>query len=33
VTVPTFKDFKAQAPDAICEVSAVNVPRTMLINA
>ncbi len=32
VTVPTFKDFKEQAPEAICEVTAVNVPRTMLIN-
>src|SRR5260370_41280761 len=32
VTLPTFKDFKEQAPHAICEVTAVNVPRTMLIN-
>jgi peptide/nickel transport system substrate-binding protein len=32
VTLPTFKDFKEQAPQAICEVTAVNVPRTMLIN-
>ena len=27
-----MKDFKTQAPQAICEVSHVNVPRTMLIN-
>src|SRR5580704_10012311 len=32
VTLPTFKDFKEQAPQAICEVTAVNVTRTMLIN-
>src|SRR5260370_27657021 len=32
VTLPTFKDFKEQAPHAICEVTAVNVLRTMLIN-
>jgi peptide/nickel transport system substrate-binding protein len=32
VSVPTLKDFKTQAPQAICEVSHVNVPRTMLIN-
>jgi peptide/nickel transport system substrate-binding protein len=28
----TLKDFKSQAPQAICEISHVNVPRTMLIN-
>jgi peptide/nickel transport system substrate-binding protein len=32
VTIPTLKDFKEQAPRAICEISQVNVPRTMLIN-
>jgi peptide/nickel transport system substrate-binding protein len=32
VTPPTLKDFKEQAPQAICELSGVNVPRTMLIN-
>src|SRR6201997_1794515 len=32
VSIPTLKDFKTQAPQAICEVSHVNVPRTMLIN-
>jgi len=32
VSPPTLKDFKEQAPQAICEMSAVNVPRTMLIN-
>jgi len=32
VTIPTLKDFKEQAPKAICEISQVNVPRTMLIN-
>jgi peptide/nickel transport system substrate-binding protein len=32
VTPPTLKDFKEQAPQAICEVTSVNVPRTMLIN-
>jgi peptide/nickel transport system substrate-binding protein len=32
VSIPTLKDFKAQAPQAICEISHVNVPRTMLIN-
>ncbi|HXP04508.1 MAG TPA: ABC transporter substrate-binding protein [Stellaceae bacterium] len=32
VTIPTMKDFKSQAPQAICEISQVNVPRTMLIN-
>jgi peptide/nickel transport system substrate-binding protein len=32
VSMPTLKDFNTQAPQAICEVSHVNVPRTMLIN-
>jgi peptide/nickel transport system substrate-binding protein len=32
VSIPTLKDFKSQAPQAICEISQVNVPRTMLIN-
>jgi peptide/nickel transport system substrate-binding protein len=32
VTPPTLQDFKDQAPQAICEMSGVNVPRTMLIN-
>src|SRR5258708_9750808 len=32
VTIPTLKDFKEQAPKAICQISQVNVPRTMLIN-
>ncbi len=32
VTIPTLKDFKQQAPQAICQVETGNVPRTMLIN-
>ncbi len=32
VTIPTLKDFKEQAPQAICEANVGNVPRTMLIN-
>ncbi len=32
VTPPTLKDFKEQAPQAICQLTSVNVPRTMLIN-
>jgi peptide/nickel transport system substrate-binding protein len=32
VSIPTLKDFKEQAPHAVCQVNAVNVPRTMLIN-
>jgi peptide/nickel transport system substrate-binding protein len=32
VTIPTLKDFKEQAPQAICEENVGNVPRTMLIN-
>ena len=30
--LPTLKDFESQAPQAICEMTGVNVPRTMLIN-
>src|SRR5438270_7955944 len=33
VTVPTLKDFANQAPQAICEVTATNVNRTMIINS
>jgi peptide/nickel transport system substrate-binding protein len=32
VTPPTLKDFKEQAPQAVCQMDGVNVPRTMLIN-
>ena len=32
VTPPELADFKAQAPNAICEWTSVNVPRTLLIN-
>jgi peptide/nickel transport system substrate-binding protein len=32
VSIPTLKDFKEQAPQAICQVMVGNVPRTMLIN-
>jgi len=32
VTPPRLADFKAQAPQAVCEMTGVNVPRTMLIN-
>jgi peptide/nickel transport system substrate-binding protein len=32
VTVPTLKDFREEAPQAICEVTATNVNRTMIIN-
>src|SRR5207237_7836537 len=32
VTIPTRKDFKEQAPQAVCEENVGNVPRTMLIN-
>ena len=32
VEMVTLDDFKSQAPNAICEISHVNVPRTMLIN-
>jgi peptide/nickel transport system substrate-binding protein len=33
ITIPTLKDFAAQAPNAICEVTATNVNRTMIINS
>jgi peptide/nickel transport system substrate-binding protein len=32
VTIPTLKDFKEQAPQALCEINSGNVPRTMLVN-
>src|SRR5438445_1588179 len=32
VTIPTLKDFAAQAPQAICEVTSTNVNRTMIID-
>jgi peptide/nickel transport system substrate-binding protein len=32
VTIPTLKDFKIQAPQAICEVTATNVNRTMAMS-
>ena len=32
VTIPTLKDFKSQAPEAICEVTATNVNRNVIIN-
>ena len=32
VTIPALKDFAVQAPQAICEVTATNVNRTMIIN-
>ena len=32
VTIPTLKDFKSQAPQAICQVTATNVNRTMIVN-
>src|SRR6202023_2174566 len=32
VSIPTLKDFKEQAPQALCEVNTGNVPRTMLVN-
>jgi peptide/nickel transport system substrate-binding protein len=32
VTPPTIKDFKEQAPQAVCQMNVGNVPRTMLIN-
>ncbi len=32
VTIPTLKDFKSQAPKAICVIRTANVPRTLLIN-
>ncbi|HYZ42048.1 MAG TPA: ABC transporter substrate-binding protein, partial [Stellaceae bacterium] len=32
VSIPTLKDFKQQAPQAVCQQNVANVPRTMLIN-
>src|SRR5437660_8922810 len=32
VTIPTLEDFKSQAPQAICQVTATNVNRTMIVN-
>jgi peptide/nickel transport system substrate-binding protein len=32
VGIPTLKDFKEQAPNAVCQQYVANVPRTMLIN-
>jgi peptide/nickel transport system substrate-binding protein len=32
VSIPTLKDFKEQAPQAVCQQNVGNVPRTMLIN-
>jgi len=32
VTIPILKDIRSQAPQAICEVSATNVNRTLIIN-
>jgi peptide/nickel transport system substrate-binding protein len=32
VTLPTLKDFREQAPQAVCQENVGNVPRTMLIN-
>src|SRR5947208_8161216 len=32
VSIPTLKDFKEQAPQALCEVNTGNVPSTMLVN-
>jgi peptide/nickel transport system substrate-binding protein len=32
VTIPLLKDIKKQAPQAICEVTATNVNRTLIIN-
>jgi peptide/nickel transport system substrate-binding protein len=32
VTIPILKDIKAQAPQAICEVTPTNVNRTLIIN-
>jgi peptide/nickel transport system substrate-binding protein len=32
VTIPILKDIKSQAPQAICEVTATNVNRTLIIN-
>ena len=32
VTIPLLKDIKSQAPDAICDVTATNVNRTLIVN-
>src|SRR5438552_3958968 len=32
VTIPILKDIKSQAPEAICEVTATNVNRTLIVN-
>jgi peptide/nickel transport system substrate-binding protein len=32
VTIPLLKDIKSQAPQAICEVTASNVNRTLMVN-
>src|SRR3974377_2235894 len=32
VTIPTLRDFKEQAPQAVCEVNTGNVPRPLLVN-
>src|SRR5882672_2859724 len=32
VTIPLLKQIQSQAPDAICEISATNVNRTLIIN-
>ena len=32
VTPPTLKDYQSQAPKAVCKMTSVNVPRTMLVN-
>ena len=32
VSIPTLRDFKEQAPQALCQVGTGNVPRTLLIN-
>jgi peptide/nickel transport system substrate-binding protein len=32
VTIPLLKDIRAQAPEAICEVTATNVNRTLIVN-
>jgi len=32
MAIPTLKDFKEQAPEAVCQVSTRNLPGTLLIN-
>jgi len=32
VTIPLLKDIESHAPDAICEVTATNVNRTLIVN-